>query len=146
MRKLDRWRHLAKDERRLLLEAVGELARARVVLWFRPFSSVWLGLEGRRRAADRGLGLDAVDPSAVARAVRRASRLVPMANCLPQALATYTLLARRGIESEVRLGVARDGQRFKAHAWVELDGIVLIGKVDDLHRYEPLPQLPRRYP
>jgi hypothetical protein len=48
-------------------------------------------------------------------------------SCLRQALALRYFLGRYGIESELRIGV-RGGQRdFAAHAWVEKNGIVLIG-------------------
>ena len=39
--------------------------------------------------------------------------------CLPRALAVHAMLRRRGIASRLCLGVARDGQKLVAHAWVE---------------------------
>ena len=48
-------------------------------------------------------------------------------SCLRQALALRYFLGRYGVESELRIGV-RGGQRdFAAHAWVEKNGVVLIG-------------------
>ena len=57
-----------------------------------------------------------------------ASRRVPKATCLTQAIALRTLLARDGKESELRIGVAKaeDG-RLEAHAWLESDGRIVIG-------------------
>jgi len=48
------------------------------------------------------------------------------ANCLKQSLLLWWLLARRGLESEIRFGV-REGpeEEFGAHAWVEYNGINL---------------------
>jgi hypothetical protein len=40
--------------------------------------------------------------------------------CLPRALATHSMLRRRGITSRVCLGVAREQNNFAAHAWVEI--------------------------
>jgi hypothetical protein len=40
--------------------------------------------------------------------------------CLPRALATHSMLHRRGIISRVCLGVARQEGEFAAHAWVEV--------------------------
>jgi hypothetical protein len=38
------------------------------------------------------------------------------------------LLWRRGATSQLHLGVARDeGGRFAAHAWVEMNGILVMG-------------------
>ena len=45
------------------------------------------------------------------------------ANCLKRALVTRWLLARRGIDAEVKLGATRDTESFQAHAWVELQGV-----------------------
>jgi Transglutaminase-like superfamily len=40
--------------------------------------------------------------------------------CLPRALATHSMLRRRGITSRVCLGVARERDKLAAHAWVEV--------------------------
>lgn len=48
--------------------------------------------------------------------------LYPM-RCLPKALCLRWLLGRHGIESELRIGVARQDGGLAAHAWVERQGI-----------------------
>lgn len=54
-------------------------------------------------------------------AVGRTLALVPMdAKCLTRSLVLTSLLARRGIESTLVIGVRRNGD-FEAHAWVEHD-------------------------
>jgi hypothetical protein len=40
--------------------------------------------------------------------------------CLPRALATHSMLRRRGITSRVCLGGAREQDKLAAHAWVEV--------------------------
>jgi hypothetical protein len=42
--------------------------------------------------------------------------------CLEESLALWWLLGRRGIVSQLRIGVKKDSPKFQAHAWVELDG------------------------
>lgn len=62
-------------------------------------------------------------------AVKTASQHVPgVKSCLTQALATQVLLARCGYPALLHIGVMR-GERgqFRAHAWVESDGKVVIG-------------------
>jgi hypothetical protein len=51
------------------------------------------------------------------------------AACLPRALAAQAMLRRRGVPSRLCLGVARDGQKLSAHAWLELgqDHIIMGG-------------------
>jgi len=57
-------------------------------------------------------------------------------SCLRQALCLWFLLARRGLASQVRIGVERPaGSEFAAHAWVERHGQVLIGGDKVQERY-----------
>ena len=51
-------------------------------------------------------------------------------NCLKKSLATWWLLARRGIQSELKIGVNKDEGEFSAHAWVEYQGNVLVDTAD----------------
>ncbi|MEM9543678.1 MAG: lasso peptide biosynthesis B2 protein [Cyanobacteria bacterium P01_E01_bin.42] len=46
-------------------------------------------------------------------------------NCLKKSLVLWQLLRWQSIESELRIGVRRDRDRFEAHAWVEYQGIAL---------------------
>ncbi len=66
---------------------------------------------------------------------RVAARMVSVAarhgvyrtNCLKQSLVLWWLLARRGIPSEIKIGVNKEGAGpLNAHAWVECGGHPLI--------------------
>lgn len=88
-----------------------------------------LGFERMRRLLHRSAlpRHESNDPEAraetIARMVAIAARRGPFpASCLPRALATSWLLRREGIESALRVGVARDRKPFRAHAWVEFRG------------------------
>ena len=69
-------------------------------------------------------------PEDTREAVLRTAKLVDMAanhhplpmRCLVRSLALSRFLARRGITTEVRLGVRREGGRLLGHAWVEWRG------------------------
>ena len=63
--------------------------------------------------------------------------LYPM-RCLPKALCLRWLLGRHGIESELRIGVARQEGGLAAHAWVERQGrpVGESSRVED--RFAPL--------
>jgi len=154
---------------RFSLEAWPLLARARWALWREPFPAFHAAwnqkIEDERSAATSTSIAFAIsanippdemgEPDVKARreawecahAVSRAARLVPRASCLTQALALQRLLARRGLESSLFLGVDRAGKpsrtarpralRFEAHAWVEWRGRILIG--GDISRWTPLP-------
>jgi hypothetical protein len=77
----------------------------------------------------------------VAWAVRAASRRIPGASCLTQAVAARLLLARYGHHALLRIGVRRDERGgFEAHAWAEVDGWPVVGGRDVGH-YRRLPDL-----
>jgi hypothetical protein len=63
--------------------------------------------------------------------------------CLTQALATQHLLTRLNKQSELCIGVAKDGWgKLIAHAWVESDGVIIIGGSEDsVKQYTKLPSL-----
>lgn len=47
--------------------------------------------------------------------------------CLPRALAAHAMLRRRGVASQLCLGVAREGGELAAHAWVEMGKDKIVG-------------------
>jgi hypothetical protein len=60
------------------------------------------------------------------RVVRRTLAIVPGdTRCLTQSLVLTRLLAARGVESRIVIGV-KPGDAFAAHAWVEHDGVPLL--------------------
>lgn len=62
----------------------------------------------------------------LAGAVRRTLRRLPAdSRCLMQSLVLTRLLARRGRDATLVIGVSAAG-RFSAHAWVERDGVALL--------------------
>ena len=73
-----------------------------------------------------------------ARLVRAAnSRSVRPAACLSRSLTLWWLLRRRGIESQLRVGVRKGEQGIQAHAWVELAGQVVNDAADVAQQYAP---------
>ena len=68
-------------------------------------------------------------PERIAWAVMTTGRLMSgLKNCLVQALAAQSILARAGYTCELQIGAAKNGPRkLLAHAWVERNGEVLIG-------------------
>ena len=57
------------------------------------------------------------------------------ANCLKKSLLTWWLLGRRGIATELKIGVNKETGGFNAHAWVEYRGNVLIDATDIEDRF-----------
>lgn len=64
------------------------------------------------------------------------------AKCLARALTTKVLLSWWGYGSELRIGVAKgESGSLQAHAWLEYHGQIVIGQLQDLSRYIPLPSI-----
>ena len=77
-------------------------------------------------------------------AVRQTNKMVVLAannhifpmTCLRQSLVLQWMLRRRGIDSDVRIGVKKTGDQFSAHAWVEWQGKPLDPSA--VHEFAPL--------
>jgi hypothetical protein len=84
-----------------------------------------------------------VTPALIAKAVTVAARMMPVrTTCLPQALSAHILLAAHGFDSRLQIGIARSNAKpLAAHAWVELNGDVIVGVVPGLTEFRPLPDL-----
>lgn len=136
-----RFLRLSSAERGLLLQSALAVVVVRVALSLLPARramSATLRLQRWCAAAGRDAGWP---PDRIAWSVRVASRGVPGATCLTQALATQALLALAGRSSRLRIGVGRDEDgTFRAHAWVEVDDRVVIGG-GRLDRFARLPDL-----
>lgn len=68
------------------------------------------------------------------------SRYLPVfINCLPKALAAQVMLSQRGQNVEVIIGARRNqlGQ-LQAHAWVEFQGKVIVGNINNLSQFSRL--------
>lgn len=67
------------------------------------------------------------------------SPYIPGATCLTEALAALTLLGHFGYPASLRFGIARqEGGQLAAHAWVETEGKIVMGKLLNLSRYAML--------
>jgi hypothetical protein len=131
------------SDRWLLCEAGVVLAGVRVLLWLVPFGRLLRILEwtARRSAGVVLAPLPENWEQRMAGAVVAAARYVPRSTCLTQALAAQWLLARSGCPTLLRIGVATGPDKvFKAHAWLEREGrVVLGGEALEVEEYAPLP-------
>lgn len=139
MQRLFKLLSLTKRDRHLLIGAVFLLGVIRLGLWLMPLPTL-------RRLLCRGIkgtkasGANTVTADRIAWAVTLASRYIPGARCLAQALATQVLLGWYGCPSDLRIGVTRGkGGQLLAHAWVETQGKVVIGDLGNIAVYTPLP-------
>ncbi len=59
------------------------------------------------------------------------------ATCLTRSLLLVWLLNRRGVKSDLRIGVRLTQGALEAHAWVECDGIPVNDRLDVIRQFEP---------
>jgi hypothetical protein len=144
-----RWLKLLKLPRsqlRALTTAFILLSLVRLGLWLIPFQRLydWLKQRSQATAGTR------VMPSSTDRPVRLVTWAVETSSeymlgqpkCLAKALCVFFLLRRRGIDPVLRLGVMKEeNSRLAAHAWIEVQGQVVIGALPNLTEYVPLPSL-----
>lgn len=124
---------LTSQDRKLFLRALVLVAVVRLGLFLLSFKRL-------QRLTSRPV-LQASPLRPVTRcvwAVRAASRYVPRATCLTQAIAGQRILAASGYESRIEIGVAKDDRRhFQAHAWVVCGDEIVIGQ-EQADRYIPI--------
>jgi len=128
---------------RLLATAFVTVAGVRISLWLLP----WRGFAKSMTIAQNVTRLP-LSPERFEWSVKVASRAVPYATCLTQALALHRLLARHGHFSIIQVGVRSVDGRFLVHAWVEHEGRTLLSTSENIARYSrfftwPAPQLDR---
>jgi hypothetical protein len=136
MRKWRRWRALAPDERRLLLQAAALLVYARLLL---PRIDFRVDPDAARRARSASSPEAALERAqAVARLVGIAAAHSPLrVACMHRSLVLWRLLRRQGIPCELRLGARAGTSPFQAHAWVQCAGVALNEDSAGLAQYAP---------
>jgi len=138
MRTAKKFFALAPTDRRLILTAASWVAAIRLGLWLMRLQALQRLLARFTKTRGAINHPHSASPERIAWAVQAASRYVPDAACLTQALAAQTLLVRHGYRAEMRIGVALEQGVLRAHAWVESQGKVLIGGGAALDHLTPL--------
>jgi hypothetical protein len=130
-----------REQRKLLLTAFPLVIAVRLALWTVPSRLVLRYALRWNERAEQNHSSESPPANLAAWAVRAASRRIPGASCLTQALAGQIFLGMHGYASQIRVGVAREEDgTFSAHAWLDVNGKVLIGD-HGLERYTRLPEI-----
>ena len=127
------------QKKKLFAEAMFLVVVIRLSLWVFPIRRINKLLSVFEKYVLDKQSVNWVLIKSVADAVSVCSHYVPYASCLTQALATQTLLRRRGQESTMKIGVDKDESgKLLAHAWLEVEGEIIIGKLPHHHRFNVL--------
>ena len=134
---------LDRSDRRLVLEAASLMTFVWAGLRLCRFPMLRRTLDQYVKSQTTG-HTDQSHPAAIAR-VRWAITVVaarfPSATCLVQALTADAILRRMGLSCELRIGVRVSGKSavpIEAHAWVDCDGTVAVGAIEDLSDFRVL--------
>ena len=134
---LRRFLDLSAGDQHLLIEAWWRLLGARVRLQWGARGALASAFGAPVQSLDRG-SPEATAPQLALAVSRAAAHHLGAMTCLPRALALRAMLARRGIESSLRIGVRREAATIAAHAWVEVAGSPL-GEPEEIEaRFAPL--------
>ena len=136
MATLIRFISATRRERSVGVRAFAWVVLYRIGLWIMPFrvAKKWT-VNG---AAENSIAYDDGVVTEIVRGVRFASKFVPYASCLTQALAARRLLRASGHVAQLKIGVAKSTGDFEAHAWLEIDGHIVLGKQRMHSRYAVL--------
>jgi hypothetical protein len=136
LRWLRRLHCLTAGEVWLLLEAQFALAASQFIRWLRPTGQLISIAPDRQIGANRSHMRVAAD---IGWAVDRAARYGCFRpRCLVRSLAVQRMLRRRGIgASQLQIGVRVEGGRLAAHAWVEMNGVVIGDSLQYVRRFTP---------
>ncbi|MGH7926053.1 MAG: lasso peptide biosynthesis B2 protein [Candidatus Binatus sp.] len=133
--RLGKFFRLPAADRRLLASAIVSVIKARGTVMFVPVRKILLPLAARTEA----MSSDA-DAARISWAVETAGRIVPTGeNCLVRAIAGRAMLARRGISSQIKLGIAKNSADIlSGHAWLECGDRIITGAGEHLN-YAAMP-------
>ncbi len=134
MNAVQRWQRYSAREWVLLAGAFAALCGARAALAVLP----WRVIEPREaKNPAKSAGKRRAEVSELSISVARAARIVPRSYCLAQALALHWLSLAVGVPVRVVIGASRaDGNRIRAHAWVEHEGRIVHGGSEDVGSFQ----------
>jgi hypothetical protein len=142
LKNLRKFFFLNPRDRSLLLTSIGCLWAVRLGLWLLPLQTVRRLMAKLSPPKPLSSKETPPDLERITWAITVASRYVPAATCLTQALAGQILLAQHGEPALLQIGVAKnEAGKLEAHAWVESRDRIVIGDLEELSRYTRLPSL-----
>lgn len=140
---MERWRkfrQFSASERKMFLLAIGMLPLSSLAMrcfGFKASRKMLAKLTPEKAKSDSG-GIMNGRAQSTARMVQAAAvHGVYHATCLPKSLTLWWLLRLQGISSDLHIGMQKENDEFKGHAWVECNGIVLNDQEDVSLRYVP---------
>jgi hypothetical protein len=113
-------------EKKIAIESLLCVIRIRIMLWMFPFTTVQTKVQ--ERVVKHDFSREVITMPRLRIMIVAASRYVPRATCLVQALAGYILFSKYGYTTSIKIGVLNENGEFEAHAWLEHGEKVVLGE------------------
>lgn len=117
---------LSNLEKIILIKALMLLWIVRIMLYILPFQTLQNIIMKFTLTEENKI--HSVHVGKLIWAVEVMSTYTPHATCLTRALAAQILLARYNYSSNIKIGVSKNKGEFEAHAWLEADDKIILGK------------------
>ena len=140
MKQLLKFLVLSQTQKFLLVKTIFLLLIVRLGLWILPFYVIQNFLAKLKRTINDLNRIALADQ--IIWSVEAASNYLPLTkSCLVKSIVGQILLAQYGCKSNLCIGVRRNEKILDAHAWLEIEGEVVIGKTNLITDYVKLPSL-----
>lgn len=142
MHLLRKFMRLPNSEKKCFLKAVFMLFYYKLRLKTTSLQTIFTSVYTRSQKVQSKTIDHSIAPERIARLIVVAGRLVPSSTCLSKAFAGKILFAENGYNTELHLGVCKNAAvGLEAHAWLSLDGKIVLGYLPNLNRYKEFPLL-----
>ena len=118
---------ISSKDKKVAMESFFWVIWIRIMLWLFPFTKVQRRVE-KRVSQYYNVSNPIFYKSKLRIMIMVASKYVPRATCLVQALAGYILFSKHGYNTSIKIGVLTENGEFEAHAWLEHDEKVVLGE------------------
>jgi len=103
-----------------------------------PFDELMRGAAARAEKRLVTATADSLPAGRISWLISKAATVIIKSRCLPQALAGQIIFAEYGYRTDFHIGVRKESDKLEAHAWLTLDGEVVLGDLPDLALFEEL--------
>lgn len=134
--------HLPIQEKHLFFKAIFLLVSYRIRLKTTSLHKLFTELEKKTPRVPQHISQHPITPKRLVQIISKASHFIPYTTCLSLALTGKTLFTENNYNTHLHIGVCNDPPNgFEAHAWLSLDGQIILGHTPDLDRYKEFPPL-----
>lgn len=118
---------LPSKDKKIAIESLFWVIWIRIMLWLFPFTKVQRRV--KKRVGQYHIVHNPIFSMSKLRImIMVASRFVPRATCLVQALAGHIIFSKYGYNTVIKIGVLTENGEFEAHSWLEHDEKVVLGE------------------